>query len=141
VRGPEAPPAPVFYDGGRKGDAMHRTVIARTSALALAALVALLVPAAALADSWSNVALVDVNCSQRVKDDPDAHPRACALKCADSGYGIWTAEGEYLKFDAAGSKKAKALLEASDRADTLRVDVTGELADGVLTVATIRFTE
>lgn len=100
-------------------------------------LVALALPAAALADSWTNAPLVDVNCSQRVKDDPDSHPRACALKCRESGYGIWTAEGEYLKLDAEGSKRALALLEASDRVDHLRVNVTGEIVDGALKVESI----
>ncbi|MCM2270493.1 MAG: hypothetical protein NDJ75_10355 [Thermoanaerobaculia bacterium] len=104
-------------------------------AVALAA--SLAAAGAAWAESWTNAPLVDVNCSTRVKDAPDAHTRACALKCADSGYGIWTAEGKYLKFDAEGSKQAKALLEASDRKDHLRVDVSGELVDGALKVTSI----
>jgi len=94
----------------------------------------------ARAQSWSNVSLVDVSCSIRVQDAPDAHPRACALRCAASGYGIWTADGKYLKFDAEGSKKALALLQASDREDGLRVDVTGELVEGTLQVESIAMT-
>lgn len=105
--------------------------------LALAAGAVLVLSGAALAESWDNVALVDVNCSTRVKDDADAHTRACALKCASSGYGIWTADGKYVKFDAEGSKKALELLKASDRADHLRVNVTGEMVDGALKVASI----
>ena len=84
---------------------------------------------------------MDANCSAKVKADPDAHTRACALKCAGSGYGIWTADGKYLKFDAAGSEKAKALLEASDRKDHLRVDVSGEVEGETLKVATIDWTK
>lgn len=101
---------------------------------------ALALAGAAAAASWTNVTLVDVNCSKKVKDDPDAHTRACALRCADSGYGIWTADGAYLKFDAAGSAKAKALLEASDRKDHLRVDVTGTVEGETLTVESIALT-
>lgn len=115
---------------------MNRTRIVSNVA-AVAALLALVLPAAARAESWTRVALVDVSCSTRVKADPDAHTRACALKCAASGYGIWTADGTYLKFDAEGSKKAQALLEASDRKDHLRVDVSGELVDGALKVTSI----
>jgi hypothetical protein len=105
-----------------------------TAALVVAALA---FPAVALAESWSNVSLIDVKCSLKVKDNPDAHTRDCAVMCAGSGYGIWTADGKYLKFDADGSKKALALLKATDRRDHLRVDVTGELAGETLTVASI----
>ena len=105
------------------------------------ALAALVLPAAAFADDWTNVSLVDVNCSNKVKDDPDAHPRSCALKCAGNGYGIWTADGKYLKFDAAGNEKAKALLEASDKKDHLRVDVSGKLEGDALVVTSIALTE
>jgi hypothetical protein len=108
-----------------------------TKIQALAIVMLLAATGAVRADSWTNAPLVDVNCSQRVKDDPDSHPRACALKCRESGYGIWTAEGEYLKFDAEGSKQALALLEASDRVDHLRVNVTGEMVDGALKVESI----
>ncbi|MGH7338404.1 MAG: hypothetical protein ACREI7_12550, partial [Myxococcota bacterium] len=109
----------------------------RVGWVAALALGACALSTAAYAESWTNVPVVDVNCSNKVKDDPDAHPRTCALRCASSGYGIWTADGKYLKFDAAGSEKAKALLEASDKKDHLRVDVTGELDGETLQVATI----
>lgn len=100
-------------------------------------LAALAAPASVLAATWTNVSLVDQNCSKKVKDDPDSHPRACALECAASGFGILTAEGEFLKFDADGSKQALAALRASDREDHLRVDVTGEVENGVLRVETL----
>ena len=101
------------------------------------ALAALLVPAFAYAETWSNVALVDLHCSNKVKADPDAHKRECAIKCADGGYGIWTADGKYLKFDAEGSKQTLAALKASDRADHLRVDVTGELSGDTIKVSSL----
>ena len=103
--------------------------------VALAAAVA--VPAlAAEAMSYTNVAMVDVNCSTKVKDAPDAHKRDCALKCASSGYGIWT-EGKWVKFDAAGNEKAVAALKASSKADTLRVNVSGQLEGDQLKVESL----
>lgn len=107
----------------------------RLTVLVLALLVAL--PGAVWAETWTNVSLVDVNCSTKVKDDPDAHPRSCALKCASSGYGIFTADGKYVKLDADGSKQALELLKASDRTDHLRVNLTGEMVDGAIKVASI----
>lgn len=107
----------------------------RIVVLALGLLLAL--AGTAWAESWTNVSLVDVNCSTKVKADPDSHPRSCALKCASSGYGIFTADGNYVKFDAEGSKKALELLKASDQADHLRVNVTGAMVDGALKVESI----
>jgi len=115
---------------------MDRSRIVST-VVAVWALVVLALPATARAENWTNVPLVDVNCSTKVKDNPDAHTRDCALRCASSGYGIWTADGKYLKFDAEGSKKAQALLQGSDRKDHLRVDVSGEMVDGALKVTSI----
>ena len=109
---------------------------------ALAALcVALAAPAmAAEAKSYTNVALVDVNCSTKVKDNPDAHKKDCAMKCASSGFGIWT-EGTYVKFDAAGNEKAMAALKASAKTDHLRVNVSGQLEGDQLKVESLTMAE
>ncbi len=96
-----------------------------------------LAPAMALAESWTNVSLVDVNCSAKVAANPDAHTRACALECAKSGYGVIAADGKYLKLDAEGSKTAYGLIKATDRKDHLRVNLTGTLAGETITVQTI----
>jgi hypothetical protein len=106
----------------------------------LAGLAALLLaPVAARAEEWKNVSLIDGHCAGKasVKADPDSHTRDCLLMCAKGGYGIWTAGGEHLKFDAEGSKKAEALLEASTKADHVRVDVVGEREGDVLRVTSI----
>lgn len=103
-------------------------------ALAVGLLVA---PALALADTWTNVSLVDAKCSAKVAANPDAHTRSCALECAKSGYGVFTTDGKYLKLDAEGSKQALVLLKASDRKDHLRVNLTGNLAGETVTVQTI----
>lgn len=90
-----------------------------------------------LAETWTNVSIVDQNCQSRVAENPDAHKRGCVLKCADSGLGILTAEGDFLKFDAAGNEKAIAALKASDREDNLRVTVEGEQEGDTIQVESI----
>lgn len=107
-----------------------RTALASAFALALFAL-----PASAA--TWKNVSLIDQGCSVKAKENPDAHTRDCALQCSKSGYGIYTAEGKYLKFDAAGSEKALVALKASTQKDHLRANVTGEVNGDVVTVATL----
>lgn len=105
-------------------------------ALGLAVLFAL--PAVAGAETFKNVSVVDVNCSQKVAANPDAHPRSCALQCQKSGYGIWTADHKYLKLDAAGNAKVIEQLKASQAKDHLRVDVTGDVQGDTLKVDSIK---
>ena len=38
--------------------------------------------------------------------------------CKDSGFGVVTADGKFLKFDSAGDEKAVKLLEAPTRKTT-----------------------
>jgi len=106
----------------------------------LAAAVLLALPSFAAAETWTNVPLIDVACSakSKVKANPDAHTRDCALACSKSGYGILTPDGTYLKFDEAGNAKALAALNASQKADHLRVTVTGELEGGTIKVTDLR---
>jgi hypothetical protein len=109
--------------------------------IVLSALALLLLATAVPAATWTNVALVDVNCSTKVKANPDTHSRTCAIKCADNGYGVLAADGKFVKLDAAGNEKALALLKASEKKDHLRVDVTGEVDGETLKVATIDWTK
>ena len=62
-------------------------------------------PALAAVETYNDVPVVDVNCSRKVAADPDSHTRACALKCAASGFGIVTKGKQFLKFDAEGKRK------------------------------------
>jgi predicted lipoprotein with Yx(FWY)xxD motif len=62
-------------------------------------------PAFAAVETYKDVSVVDVNCSTKVTADPDSHTRACALKCAGSGFGIVTQDKHFLKFDAEGNAK------------------------------------
>jgi hypothetical protein len=75
--------------------------------------------------TWSGVAVVDTMCYGDVKDAPDEHTTECALQCAGGGYGLITAEGEYLRFDAAGNARVVEALEATDLEDGLRATVVG----------------
>jgi hypothetical protein len=107
---------------------------------AFAAVVLLALPASALAETWTNAALVDGGCMKKVKDDPDAHTRDCALKCASAGFGLFTADGRYLKFDDTGNEQALAALKGTDKRDHLRVDVKGTLAGDTIAVESLALT-
>jgi hypothetical protein len=98
----------------------------------------LALPAAAAAETYKDVPVVDVNCSKKAAADPDSHTRACALKCEASGFGIVTSDKQFLKFDAQGNKQIVEALKASDKKDHLRVDVSGNVKDGTLQVTSIK---
>lgn len=102
--------------------------------LALVALLAL--PAGA--ETFKNVSVVDSNCSRRVASNPDSHTRECALKCAASGFGIITADNQYLKFDEAGNQKVLSEIKASSRTDHLRVDVSGTVKGDTIQVSSVK---
>ncbi|HKV81250.1 MAG TPA: hypothetical protein VJP02_24095 [Candidatus Sulfotelmatobacter sp.] len=91
----------------------------------------------AVCETFNNVPVVDKNCSSKVAANPDAHTRECALKCAASGYGIVTQDHKFLKFDSEGNAKIKQALEASNKKDHLRVDVTGDVENDTLKVKSI----
>lgn len=94
-------------------------------------------PGLALAASWDKVSLVDHMCLNKVKADPDSHPTSCLLKCAGSGYGILTTDGQWLKLDKAGNDKALAALKATKKADHIRVNVTGERKGDTIEVTSL----
>lgn len=95
-------------------------------------------PALAAVETYKDVPVVDVNCSKKVTADPDSHTRACALKCAASGFGIVTKDKQFLKFDAEGNAKIADALKASDKKDHLRVDVSGDVQGDTLRVTSIK---
>jgi hypothetical protein len=73
----------------------------------------------------------------------EAHTKQCALmpECQKSGYGVFTYENKYLKFDAAGSRKALALLHATKKEDDLKVEVTGEVQGDTIKVASLKLVD
>ena len=95
-------------------------------------------PALAAVETYKDVPVVDVNCSKKAAADPDSHTRACALKCAASGFGIVTKDKQFLKFDAEGNAKIADALKASDKKDHLRVDVSGDVQGDTLKVTSIK---
>jgi hypothetical protein len=101
-------------------------------------LILALMPVLAAAESWENVPMVDGRCASMVKADPDAHTRECMLKCQNSGYGILTSDGKYLKFDADGNAKALELLKNSNQKDHLRVTVEGKQKGETIQVKSLK---
>ena len=98
----------------------------------------LALPAFAAAESWSNVSMIDTQCSTKAKANPDAHTKSCALACAKSGFGIVDNDGNYLKFDAKGNQEAMKLLESTSKQDHLRVDVSGTKDGSVIHVQSLK---
>ncbi|HWB32418.1 MAG TPA: hypothetical protein VG714_04525 [Acidobacteriaceae bacterium] len=103
----------------------------------LLALGMLTVPALAATQTFKDAPVVDVDCHQKVAADPDAHTRACAMACVKSGYGIFTEDKKFLRFDAEGNAEIAKQLKASTKADHLRVNVTGDVEGDQLKVTTI----
>lgn len=101
------------------------------------ALIALLaLPAGA--ETFKNVSVVDNNCSRRVASNPDSHTKECALKCAASGFGIITADNQYLKFDKAGNEKVLSEIKSTSKTDHLRVDVSGTVKGDTIQVSSVK---
>jgi hypothetical protein len=102
----------------------------------LALVLALALPLSA--QTRKSAPLMDAECAgeQSRLDKPEGHSRGCALKCADSGFGV-VVDGKFIKFDAKGNELAKAALEKSDKKNNLKVTVDGELKDGVIQVASL----
>jgi len=73
----------------------------------------------------------------------EAHTRQCALlpACQRSGYGVFTYDNKFLKFDRAGSRKALAALKASRKEDDLKVEVTGVIEGDMIKVASLKLIE
>ena len=109
---------------------MRRMVVVMAAMLAL--------PMFAAAQDWSNVAMIDTQCSTKAKTNPDAHTKSCALACANSGFGIVDKDGNYLKFDAKGNQEAKSLLEGSSKQDHIRVNVSGKREGDVIHVDSVK---
>ena len=105
----------------------------------LVAVLALATPLAAYADSWKNAPILNTNCVEKMKANPDKHTRKCALECSKgNGFGILV-DGAYLKFDEAGNKLALDGLKKTTKKDHLRVDVTGAKEGDSIKVQSVKF--
>ena len=70
----------------------------------------------------------------------EAHTRECLLmpECQKSGYGVYTSDNKFLKFDEAGNRKALAAIKASSKLDDFEVEVTGEVKGDTIKVASLK---
>src|SRR6204780_476633 len=70
----------------------------------------------------------------------EAHTKECALlpACQKSGYGLYTSDNKFLKFDEAGNRKALAALKASTKLDDFEVEVTGEVKGDSIKVLSLK---
>jgi hypothetical protein len=70
----------------------------------------------------------------------EAHTRQCLMmpECEKSGYGVYTSDNKFLKFDEAGNRKALAAIKATTRIDDMEVEVTGQVKDETIKVATLK---
>jgi len=69
--------------------------------------------------------VIDNQCAAAQKPDMLAefvrmHPKSCALKCAASGYSIFT-DGKFIKFDGASNAKVEEFLKKGDSKTTVVV--------------------
>lgn len=70
----------------------------------------------------------------------EAETRQCALlpECIRSGYGVYTDDNKFLKFDAAGNRKALAAIRATKQLDDLEVEVTGTINGDTMRVSSLK---
>ena len=70
----------------------------------------------------------------------EAHTRECLQmpECQKSGYGVYTSDNKFLKFDEAGKRKALAAIKASTKLDDFEVEVTGEVKGDTIKVASLK---
>ncbi len=73
--------------------------------------------------------LIDAACGNKIASNMaklEEHTVACALmkSCQESGYGV-VIDGEFMKFDEDGDKKALAFLQATELKSHVEVKVTG----------------
>ena len=106
-------------------------------AVAAVLISAFVLPAIAAAETWSNVPLIDKNCVEKVKADPDKHETSCLIACAKGGYGIVTSDGNWVKLDKKGNTEALKALKATTKTSAIRVTVNGELSGDTIKVQSI----
>ena len=89
--------------------------------------------------------LLDRECATKIVAAKDqkaaqAHTRECALMpdCVRAGYGVFTADGKFLTFDAGGNQKAEQALKASKKKDNVKVQVTGDQSGDSMKVTAVK---
>jgi len=102
--------------------------------IAVLTLAAVALAGALTAETWKNVSLIDTQCVDKVKANPDKHTVKCALSCSDNGYGVLTADKKVIRFDAAGNEKAKKFIAGLKQDKDIKVAVTGTRTGDNITV-------
>jgi hypothetical protein len=89
--------------------------------------------------------LMDKMCSMKALQEGGQkaaamHKRDCALMgdCVKSGFGLVTADNQFLAFDAEGNSRAEKALKASKKSDNLRVRVSGEQSGDTIQVKSLQ---
>lgn len=88
--------------------------------------------------------LVDKMCSTEVlkggADAAKAHTKECALmdSCKDSGFGVVTADGKFIKFDADGDRYAVKMLGLKNSEDNIQATVNGKVEGDTIAVAALQ---
>lgn len=86
--------------------------------------------------------LVDTACATEDGKKPGfgaKHSRGCLNmeECAQSGYGVLTADQQYIKFDKAGDATAKEFISHLTKRNDIQVVVTGSVDGSKMTVSKI----
>lgn len=70
----------------------------------------------------------------------EAHTRECLQmpECQKSGFGVYTSDNKFLKFDEAGNRKALAAIKASSKLDDFEVEISGEVKGDTIKVASLK---
>jgi len=70
----------------------------------------------------------------------EAHTRECLLmpECQKSGFGVYTSDNKFLKFDEAGNRKALAAIKASSKLDDFEVEISGEVKGDTIKVVSLK---
>jgi hypothetical protein len=76
--------------------------------------------------------LADAACKQRT---PDA---ACPVSASTQAFGLVTAQGDFLPFDAAGNQKAAEAIETSSESGNPIVTVSGSTDGKTVAVKEVR---
>ncbi len=90
----------------------------------------------ALAGEWQGY-VMDSSCAAKTKDKAANHKTKCAIACSKGGYGLVTADGEYVKFDETGNSKALEALKGTSKDQDLTAKVTGTMEGDVIKVESI----
>jgi transcriptional regulator GlxA family with amidase domain len=72
-------------------------------------------------------------------DEPVGHTTECALRpdCRATGYGLLLSDGRFLPFDSSGSKRAVAVLKATQKKNDLKASVKGRRNGDSITVESL----